>query len=94
MDFVEGLPVSKGVDTILVVVVNCLTKYSHFVGLKHPFSSITVTEAFAREIVRLHDFPSSIVSDCDRVFSSIFWRELFRLQGALLRRNPKLGLSG
>ncbi|RDX87042.1 Retrovirus-related Pol polyprotein from transposon 17.6, partial [Mucuna pruriens] len=35
MDFINGLPKTKGKDTIMVVVVH-LTKYAHFVALGHP----------------------------------------------------------
>lgn len=71
MDFVEGLPSSSGVDTVLVIV-DRMTKYSHFLALKHPFSATTVAQLFVKEIVRLHGFPSTIVSDRDRVFFSLF----------------------
>ena len=83
MDFIEGLPSSNGY-TAITVTVDRLTKYAHFVTLKHPFTASTIAKIFIANIVRLHGVPSSIVSDRDKVFISSFWCTLFQLQGTSL----------
>lgn len=84
LDFITGLPKSKGYEAVLVVV-DRLSKYSHFIMLKHPYTAKSIAEVFVREIVRLHGIPNSLVSDRDPIFVSHFWLELFKLQGTRLK---------
>lgn len=83
MDFITGLPPSNGY-TVILVVVDRLSKYGHFAPLKADFSSLKVAETFMHSVVKLHGFPKSIVSDRDKVFTSKFWQHLFKLSGTSL----------
>ncbi|MCH79841.1 retrotransposon protein, partial [Trifolium medium] len=83
MDFISGLPLSFGYTTIMVVV-DRLTKYAHFLPMKTDYNSKSVAEAFMHNVVKLHGMPKSIVSDRDKVFTSAFWQHLFKLQGTTL----------
>lgn len=83
MDFIKAPTKVGGCDTVLVMV-NRLTKYPHFIGLQNPFAPKSVASVFIREVVRLHGFPSLIVSDRDKIFVSNFWKEMFRPQGTTL----------
>jgi hypothetical protein len=83
MDFITGLPMSYGYTTILVVI-DRLTKYTHFFPMKSDYSSKSVAEIFMNNIVKLHGMPKSIVSDRDKVFTSSYWQHLFKLQGTTL----------
>lgn len=83
LDFIEGLPLSHGKSTILVVV-DRLTKYAHFMCLTHPYSALTVAQAFLDHVFKLHGLPTILISDRDRVFISQFWTDFFKLQGVEL----------
>ncbi|GKD31487.1 retrotransposable element Tf2 [Tanacetum coccineum] len=78
MDFIERLPKSQGKDVILVVV-DILSKYSHFMALSHPYTVSQVAQLFLDNIYKLHGLPENIVSDRDKIFVSSFWKELFKL---------------
>ena len=86
MNFIEGLPRSDGY-TVILVVVDRLSKYAHFIPIRHPYTVMMVAVAFMREVVCLHGIPESIVMDRDKVFQSHFLRELFKMQGTILKRS-------
>lgn len=65
---------------VIMVVVDRITKYTHFIILYHLFSAATITEAFINNVFKLHGMPMLIVSDRDAIFLSNFWHNLFCLQ--------------
>ena len=52
--------------------------------LSHPYTAANVATLFMQHIFKLHEMPTSIVSDKDPIFTSKFQVELFRLQGVQL----------
>jgi len=84
MDFIDGLPPSRQYNCILVVV-DKLTKYAHFIPLRHPYTASKVAELFVDNIYKLHSMPQSLVSDRDPVFTSQFWQAVFKSTGTHLR---------
>lgn len=83
MDFVEALPNSEG-KSVIWVIVDRMTKYSHFIPLSHPYTAEGLAEIYLNQIYKPHGFPEIIVSDRDVVFQSTFWKTLFKLAGVQL----------
>jgi hypothetical protein len=74
MDFIVGLP-RVGNKSMIMVVVNHLSKYAHFCALPHPFTPSLVSQVFLDHIFKLHGMPTSIVLDQDPTFTRKFWQE-------------------
>ena len=55
LDFVEGLLRSANHTTILIVV-DRLSKYAHFIALIHPFMGVQVANLYINHIFKLHSF--------------------------------------
>ena len=71
IDFITALPPAQGYSVIMVVI-DRLSKFPHFLPLKHDFSNQQVAKIFVQHIMKLHGFPKSIVFDRDRIFISKF----------------------
>ena len=59
MDFISGLPKSKG-KSVTMVVIEKLTKNSHFYALSHSFKASLVSTAFMETIQKLHGNPNRL----------------------------------
>jgi len=73
--------------SVILTVVDRFSKYAHFIALGQPYTAASDARAFFHDIVRLHGFPESIVSNRDPVFTGRVWRDLFRQAGVQLRLN-------
>ncbi|CAN4125218.1 unnamed protein product [Withania somnifera] len=73
MDFVSGLPRTRGFDSIWVIV-DRLTKSRHFIPTHSSYSAERPARIYIREVVRLHGVPISIISDRGTQLTSRFWR--------------------
>jgi hypothetical protein len=83
MDFIKGLPKSTN-KSVIMVVVDFLSKYAHFCALQNPFTTSIVDQIFMDHVFKIHSMPHSIVYDRDPTFTNNFWQELFKLQGTQL----------
>nr|GEV60360.1 retrovirus-related Pol polyprotein from transposon 297 family [Tanacetum cinerariifolium] len=64
-DFIDGLPTSGG-KTVIIVVVDRLSKYACFISMAHPYTATQVAQAFMGNVYKLHGLPKTIVSDKDK----------------------------
>jgi hypothetical protein len=71
MDFIEGLSLSPGAS-VIIVVVDRLSKYAYFVSIAHPFTATKITNVFMNNVFKLHGISISIISDRDAIFTSSF----------------------
>ena len=84
IDFVVGLPVQGGFDTICTVV-DKATKMCHFLPCSETISAKQVAKLYWENVGKLHGIPSVLISDRDVRFTSKFWKELWRILGTDIR---------
>ena len=76
MDFVVRLPVTGRKHDSVWVMVDRLTKSTHFLLVRIYYSLDKLVELYIKEIVRLHGIPVFIISNRDPRFTSRFWGKL------------------
>lgn len=69
---------------VILVVVDQLTKYAHFIALAYLYTKKAVAQAFLDNVFKLHGQQNTIVSNRGSIFISAFWQEFFKLQGVPL----------
>jgi IS30 family transposase len=78
MDFIVGLPrTTKGYDSIWVIV-DRLTKISHFLPVKTDHPVTVYAQLYIARILSLHGVPKTIVSDRGPQFVAKFWEALHK----------------
>ena len=75
MDLIKDLPTSDGYDTVLVVI-DRLTKMSHFIPCNESLDARQFATLFLKEIIRLHGIPRDIITDRGSLSTSDLWKEI------------------
>ncbi|KAB2058229.1 hypothetical protein ES319_A11G220900v1 [Gossypium barbadense] len=76
MDFVSRLPLTSTKKDSVWVIMDRLTKSTHFIPVRIDYSLQKLVELYVSEIVRLHGVPILIISDKNPRFTSRFWKKL------------------
>lgn len=84
MDFVTNLPQSTKGHNGIWVIVDRLTKSTHFLPVKMNSTINYFAKLYVEWIIRLHGIPMSIVSDRDPRFTSHLWKSLQKQLGTRL----------
>ena len=84
MDLITQLPRTQSGHDAIVVFVDKLSKMVHVVPTTTTVNAPQLAGLFFRSVVRYHGVPSSIVSDRDVRFTSLFWRALWKQLGTRL----------
>lgn len=72
MDFVVKLPLSGGVDSVLVIVDHFI-KGAHFIPCRESINAAEIVSLFVQQFFQLHGLPEKIVLDRGPSFVSAFW---------------------
>ncbi|GJU47826.1 putative reverse transcriptase domain-containing protein [Tanacetum coccineum] len=84
MDFITKLPRSTSGHDAIWVIVDRLTKLSHFLEIREDYSMETLARLYIDEIVARHGIPTSIISDRDGRFTPRFWQTMQKTLGTRL----------
>jgi transposase InsO family protein len=87
MDFIVGLPLTARKKDSIWVIVDRLTKTTHFIAVHTTYSVQQYAELYMDQIVRLHGILKTIISDRGTQFVAHFWEQLHECLGTKLIRS-------
>nr|GEV14877.1 putative reverse transcriptase domain, ribonuclease H-like domain, aspartic peptidase domain protein [Tanacetum cinerariifolium] len=84
MDFVTKLPKAQSGNDTIWVLVDRLTKSTHFLPMKETDPMDKLARLYLNEVVTRHGIPFSIIYDHDPRFTSDFWKAFQKAMGTRL----------
>jgi hypothetical protein len=78
IDFITKFPRTTRKHDSIMVVVDKITKATHFILVKMTHKTTNIVEIYMKEIVRLHGVPKVIIFDRDTNSLSIFGKDCLK----------------
>ena len=72
LDFITRLPRSKKHNDSIMVVLDRLSKSTHFIHVQSTYKMVQIADIFMREIFIFHGIPKTVISDMDVRFTLAF----------------------
>ena len=73
MDFITGFPMTWRKHYSIMVVVEKLTKATHFIPVNSTYKTDAIAKIFLKNIFKLDGLPKEMVSNRDPKFTSNYW---------------------
>ena len=77
-----------------MVVVDKLSKATHFIPVKTTYKAANIADIFLKQIFQLHGVPKVIISDRDPKFTRNFWKSLFKGLNTTLNFSTSFQIDG
>src|SRR6266516_3232293 len=84
MDFVTGFPKSQNGNDAILVIIDRLSKFAHFLAVKETITASQLATLYMSRIVSLHGIPLVISSDRGSLYTSRFWASFQESMGTHL----------
>ena len=79
LDFITSIPKNQNQNDFMMVVVDKLSKGTHFIHVITTYKAINIADIFMKEIFCLYGIPKMIICDKDPKFTGNFWKSLFKI---------------